>query len=99
MKAKIDLRTFEREDNQGSVISIGTYELEITCSLKEQVTKTVGCCSRELVYEEVRGIVKIGGRRFLLERHARTEADYEVTIPKNLADNLKFCPSCNTLLP
>lgn len=100
-KAKVYITTWPKGQNHGSVIPLAIHDMEITIQA-EQVTCMQGCCSLEVCQEKDLPTVIIGGRKFICNLSDSSISylgvEYAVLIPRDLADTLKTCPHCNTLL-
>ena len=97
MKAKIRIYTFKPGCHQGLVIDLGVVEREVKFQL-EQVSYSNGCFSPELTYDTV-PVITLNNSRFICRKSSLLRGiDFEVAIPQDLAEKLKFCPHCNKLI-
>ena len=96
---KIRFYTFDKQ-NYGSMYHLGDREVLVYTEV-EQHSRKLGCCSEELVKEELKTIL-LEGRSFVVRPiapwNASSGCKYEVSIPYGFKPKLLFptltCPYC-----
>lgn len=101
MTRKVRITTFPPNQNQGDVIEVGVFLMDVSEEVESHDACRNGCFSAEII-ESVVATIMLMGRKFIVSPahwdFEKAVCDYVVAIPQDLVKKIKLtkCPCCNS---